>query len=84
MVSVHARPGAKKTSIAGLFDGKLKISLAAPPVDGKANAKLCEFFAKEFGTSKSAVSILSGESSREKRVRLFGLNTAQVLEKIKV
>lgn len=82
VVSVHARPGAKKNAIVGIFDGKLKIALAAPPVDGKANAKLCEFFAKELGISKSAVRILSGEACREKRIRLSGLSSKQVLEKI--
>lgn len=69
VVSVHARPGAKKNAIVGIFDGK-------------ANAKLCEFFAKELGISKSAVRILSGETSREKRIRLSGLSSKQVLEKI--
>ena len=40
-MNVHARPGAKKDAVAGIFDNKLKVALAAPPVDGKANAKLC-------------------------------------------
>lgn len=82
ILSVHARPGAKKDAVVGLFDGRLKVALAAPPVDGKANAKLCLFFAKELGTSKSAVSLLSGESSREKRILIRNVSLEQALEKL--
>ncbi len=81
-MSIHARPGAKKDAVVGTFDGRLKVALAAPPVDGKANAKLCAFLAKKLGTAKSAVSLLSGETNREKRVRVVGIPPEQALEKL--
>lgn len=79
---IHARPGAKKDAVVGTFDGRLKVALAAPPVYGKANAKLCAFLAKKLGTAKSAVSLLTGETNREKRVRVVGIPPEQVLEKL--
>lgn len=70
-MNVHARPGAKKDAVAGIFDNKLKVALAAPPVDGKANAKLCAFLAKKIGTAKSGVTLISGET-RAKPVGISG------------
>lgn len=81
-MSVHARPGAKKDAVCGVFDGKLKVALAAPPVDGKANAKLCAFLAKELGTAKSAVNLLSGETNREKRLRIRGVSADLIIKKL--
>lgn len=81
-MSVHARPGAKKDAVAGLFDGRLKVALAAPPVDGKANAKLCSFLAKELGTAKSAVTLIAGNTNREKRVRIEGVTPEWVVVKL--
>ncbi len=76
---LHIQPGARKTEVAGLHGDALKIRLAAPPVDGKANAALLAFLAKVCGVPKSAVSLLSGETSRSKRVRIVGAEVS-VLE----
>ncbi len=70
---LHIQPGAKKTEAAGLHGEALKIRLAAPPVDGKANACLIAFLADQFGVARSAVSLLSGETSRAKRVHVSGV-----------
>ncbi|MCK6376788.1 MAG: DUF167 family protein [Zoogloea sp.] len=78
VLSLHIQPGAKKTEIAGLHGEALKIRLAAPPVDGKANAALIAFLAKTCGVPKSAVELVSGETSRTKRVRLTGVDVAKV------
>jgi uncharacterized protein (TIGR00251 family) len=78
VLSLHIQPGAKKTEIAGLHGEALKIRLAAPPVDGKANAALIAFLAKTCGVPKSAVEVVSGETSRTKRVRLTGVDVAKV------
>lgn len=67
-LSLHAQPGAKRTEFAGLYGEALKIRLAAPPVDGKANAVLTNFLAAYLGVPKAAVTILAGESSRQKVV----------------
>ncbi len=67
-LNLHIQPGAKKTEIAGIHGDALKIRLAAPPVDGKANATLLAYLAKLLKLPKSAVCLKSGETSRHKRV----------------
>lgn len=78
ILTLHIQPGAKKTEITGLHGEALKIRLAAPPVDGKANAALIAFLAKACGVSKSSVELVSGDTSRAKRVRVTGADTATV------
>lgn len=72
VLSLHIQPGAKKTGFAGLHGEAMKIRLAAPPVDGKANAALCAFLAEFCKVPKAAVVLISGETSRAKRVRVEG------------
>lgn len=69
-LSLHIQPGAKQTAFAGLHGEAMKIRLGAPPVDGKANAALCAFLADFCGVPKAAVKLVSGETSRAKRVRI--------------
>jgi hypothetical protein len=75
---LHIQPGAKKTEVVGLHGEALKIRLAAPPVDGKANACLIGFIADRLGVAKAAVELLSGESSRAKRLRIRGVDPVLV------
>ncbi len=82
ILCLHVQPGARKTEIAGLHGEALKIRLAAPPVDGKANASLIEFLARQLGVAKSAVELLSGATSRAKRVRVGGVNCDAVSAKL--
>lgn len=67
-LTIHAQPGAKRTEFAGLYGEAIKLRLAAPPVDGKANAALITFLASYLEVPKAAVTILAGESSRHKIV----------------
>lgn len=76
ILSLHIQPGAKRTEVAGLHGDALKIRLAAPPVDGKANEALIAFLAKALGVVKADVELVSGHSSRAKRVRIAGINAA--------
>ena len=69
-VAFHVQPGAKKTEVAGLHGDALKIRLAAPPVDGKANASLLAFVAAALGVPKAAVTLKSGQTSRQKVVEI--------------
>lgn len=69
-LSLHIQPGAKKTEVVGVHGEALKIRLAAPPVDGKANASLLAFLAKTLGLPKNAVTLKSGETSRQKRIEI--------------
>ena len=68
VVSCHVQPNASRTSIVGMYGEELKVSLKTPPVDGKANKELCRFFADEFGLPGSSVQLISGQTSRRKRV----------------
>ncbi len=76
---VHAQPGAKRSACAGEYGGKLKIALAAPPVDGKANLELRKFLSRALGLPKASVQLLSGETSREKRLEVRGIDAARLL-----
>lgn len=77
-LTLHIQPGAKKTEFAGLHGDALKIRLAAPPVDGKANEALVKFVAEVLGLPKSAVSLKSGQTSRRKVLEVLGANSATV------
>ena len=70
ILSLHIQPGAKKTEFVGLHGEAMKIRLAAPPVDGKANAALIGFLAKFCALPKRAVTLVSGQTARAKRVRI--------------
>lgn len=77
-LTLHIQPGAKKTEVVGAHGEALKIRLHAPPVDGKANACLIAFLAAQLGVARSAISLLSGEASRAKRVHIRGVEPASV------
>jgi len=70
------------TRICGLLDGALKIKVSAPPEKGKANQCLLKFLAKELGVKKSAVVILSGQTSPFKRVQISGISADELLKKL--
>lgn len=64
------QPGAKKNDVDGLYQGRLKLKLRAPAVDNKANKALVAFVADILGLKKSQVSIVGGEKSRRKTLRV--------------
>jgi len=65
-LSIHATPGARHTEAAGVHGQALRVRLAAPPVDGKANAALIEWAAQTFGVNRGVVELLHGASGRQK------------------
>ena len=69
-LTLHIQPGARRTEVAGLHGDALKIRLAAPPVDGKANAALIAFLSDLLNLPKSAVRLVSGQTSRRKIVEI--------------
>jgi uncharacterized protein (TIGR00251 family) len=80
VLSLHIQPRASKNEVCGVQDNALKIRLTSPPVDGAAN-KLCrEFLADLFKVPKSAVEIISGETSRHKRVKISGSDIARLTQ----
>lgn len=70
ILRLHVQPGAKRTAIAGMHGDAVKLRLAAPAVDGKANRALIAFLAMAFDVPGSQVEIIGGETSRSKRVRV--------------
>ena len=67
---VHAQPGAKRTEVAGLHGDALKVRIAAPALEDRANDALIAFLAEALGTSQRDVVLVSGERGREKRLRV--------------
>ena len=80
-LTLHIQPGAKKSEFAGLHGDALKVRLAAPPVDGKANEALLRFMAEELGIPKSAVNLKSGQTSRRKVLEVAG-TTAEAVNRL--
>jgi uncharacterized protein (TIGR00251 family) len=79
VIALFVQPRASRTEIVGEQDGALKIRLTSPPVDGAANKLCCEFIAKRCGVAKRAVTLLSGETSRHKRLLVDGVTAGAVL-----
>ena len=69
-LSLHVQPGAKKSECAGLHGEALKIRLAAPPVDGKANEALLRFLAQRLAIPRQQISLKSGQTSRQKVIEI--------------
>lgn len=67
-LNIRVQPGAKKSEITGVVEDALRVRLAAPAVENKANQALVEFMAKKLGLKKNKVSLTSGEKSRQKRL----------------
>jgi uncharacterized protein (TIGR00251 family) len=77
LLSVHVQPGAARTELAGMHGDALKLRLAAPPVDGRANKAVIAFLAELLHLPKSAVIIRSGLRSRAKTLLLTGIAEPQ-------
>lgn len=77
-ISVYVQPRASKTAIAGMHDGCIKVRLAAPPVDGAANAVLVDFIAERLSIAKSRVRLVSGAASRRKVLEIEGTDEVTV------
>jgi uncharacterized protein len=81
-ISVRVIPRASKAGIAGTRGDAILIRLTAPPVEGAANAELIEIVAKALDVPKRAVSIVTGERGRQKRLRIDGMTTELVRSKL--
>ena len=81
-IKIRAQPRAGRTEIAGTHGDALKIRLAAPPVDGKANEELIAFLSATLGVPTSAVELIRGRTSRTKTVRIQGMGAAEARERL--
>lgn len=75
LLHVRVQPKASRNDVRVEPDGRIRIALTAPPVEGEANKALCEYLAKRLGLPKRAVTLESGEKSREKTVRIADTDT---------
>ena len=82
-IAIKVAPRASRSEVVGMHDGALKIRIAAPPVDGAANAEMIKILAKFFGVAKSDISIVSGETSKNKRIKIENLSVSKLEELIK-
>lgn len=82
LLSVRVQPKSSRNDIIINSNNSIKIALTAPPVEGEANKALCQFVAKHLGLPKSAVTLVSGEKSREKKLRVDGINSVEIWENL--
>jgi uncharacterized protein (TIGR00251 family) len=75
---IRVVPGARRSEVAGTTGDRLRVRIAAPAVDGKANAEVQRFLAEWCGVRRSAVELVAGERSREKVVRVTGVTDEQI------
>jgi len=73
-IEVRLKPRGSKDELTGLRDGVLQAKVTAAPVEGKANKALCKLIAKRVGVAPSRVSVVRGEKSRDKLVRVDGID----------
>lgn len=79
-IKARVQPRASRTEIIGEYAGAVKLRVAAPPVDGKANEECRRFFAKLLAVSATSVEIISGDFSRDKVIRIHNISARRVLE----
>lgn len=75
---LHVVPRASRTALVGEHDGRLKLAVAAPPVDGEANDTIVRFFAKQLGVSRDQVTLTAGQTGKKKTLEIAGLAPAEV------
>ncbi len=80
--AVKVHPRARKNAITGTVGDAVKLALTAPPVDGKANQAVIEFFSDLFDIPRSSVTIASGETNRLKVVRVSGISAENVRQRL--
>ena len=82
--AIKAHPGAKKNAVMGELGDALKLSLTAPPLEGRANEACIEFFAKLLKVPRSSITIASGLTSRKKLIRVTGLTAEEIRGRLEI
>ena len=77
-LAIWATPGGRRSEITGVADGRLRVRLAAAPIEGRANRELCRFLAETVGVPRSAVAVTAGASARRKTIRISGIGVEAV------
>lgn len=82
-LAIKVIPNAPRTEIVGWLGDALKVKIHAPPVEGRANDALCEFLADHLDLPRRAITVLHGDTSRQKVLRIDGLSSADLLARLK-
>ena len=82
VLSLHVQPGARRTTVIGLHADRLKVAVAAPPADGRANAALLAFLAERLDIPLGALELVAGACARHKRVAVRGVAAATVVAEL--
>ena len=82
VLDVHVQARAKRTAILGILENRLKLAVASPAIEGRANAEMLRFLAEIFSVPRAAVVILGGEHSRNKRVLISQQKSGQIASAI--
>lgn len=81
-IPCHIQPRSSRCKISGVHGDAIKIALTAPPVDGKANTSLIEYLSEIFSVPKSRISIVSGETGRNKVIEVSGSSVSLIADAI--
>jgi len=83
LLNLKVSPRARSTSLEGMHgDDALRLRVAAPPTDGRANAEIEKFLAEIFGVSASSIEVVRGASGRDKTVLLRGVESAEIQRRL--
>lgn len=81
-VEILVQPRASRARIGPMHDGRIKIAVTAPPVDGEANAAVIELLARRLGVARGDIAVIAGASSRRKTLRIDKVTQAQIAQLI--
>lgn len=81
-ILIYVQPGSKSSAVAGEFDGRLKIKISSPPVDGQANEALTKFIALKLGIRIRDVNLVAGTTSRMKTFEILGVTAEEISRKL--
>ena len=84
LIDVRVTPRSSRNAIDGIVDGRVRVRLTAPPVDGSANDALIKFLASQFGVPRSSVEIVSGAHGRNKQVLLRGIDGTEAKARLEM
>ncbi|MGI4829739.1 MAG: DUF167 domain-containing protein [Janthinobacterium lividum] len=82
LIPIRVHPAARKNAITGVHGGALKISLTAPPTDGRANEALLKLLAQTLGIARAQLALVSGASSRTKAVQVRASTASEIARRL--
>ena len=82
LLRIRVTPSAARNEVTGFADGVLQVRVAAPPVKGKANQELTAFLSRALGVSKSSLTIVKGQTSRNKVIAVDGLSREDIIRRL--